>query len=377
MAVEKITPQLVKKGKGKKRPGYRGPGGYQGGGGRSSRSSGPAGGASAGGNYGGNRNPSQSYGGSGQGGATRPNPHTTSGTSKTSKVSAKDIERSKREFIQNLNHNNAIRAAQTGQKFTPYKGGSRPKGGMSGLGNLLMSGIGMLMGIPGLGLLTGGFDKLKGGLGSLNETLGNFREKTTGFRTQAEYEQARYDRQQQKRVAKLLEAKDRGFNQIGFGDFTAKTVDFTPNQQALLDNLIAQGYGPASLDAANPTFQNDLGNPNMDLSGIQTIQQLAQPNINAFPGMGVAPQPRQQQFIEELAPNLVDPVQNQVGNIDDLMAFAPNSKRDRALKNLYSGYENLGIKDPQMIDLMQQDLLENKEKGTPLSLPQSAYTLVG
>ena len=167
MAVEKITPQLVKKGKGKKRPGYRGPGGYQGGGGRSSRSSGPAGGASAGGNYGGNRNPSQSYGGSGQGGATSPNPHTTSGTSKTSKVSAKDIERSKREFIQNLNHNNAIRAAQTGQKFTPYKGGSRPKGGMSGLGNLLMSGIGMLMGIPGLGLLKGGLGKL----GSLNDKI--------------------------------------------------------------------------------------------------------------------------------------------------------------------------------------------------------------
>jgi hypothetical protein len=172
MAVERITPQLVKKGKGKKRPGYRGPGGYQGGGGRSSRSSGPAGGASAGGNYGGNRNPSQSYGGSGQGGATRPNPHTTSGTSKTSKVSAKDIARSKREFVQNLNHNNAVRAAQTGQKFTPYKGGSRPQGGsLGGLGSLIMSGLGMLMGIPGLGLLTGGFDKLKGGLGSLNDKI--------------------------------------------------------------------------------------------------------------------------------------------------------------------------------------------------------------
>ena len=31
MAVERTTPQLVKKGKGKKRPGYRGAGGYQGG----------------------------------------------------------------------------------------------------------------------------------------------------------------------------------------------------------------------------------------------------------------------------------------------------------------------------------------------------------
>jgi hypothetical protein len=58
--------------------GYRGPGGYQGGrGGRSSRSgpsAGPAGGASGGGNYGGNRNPSQTYGGSifsGGGGGVR------------------------------------------------------------------------------------------------------------------------------------------------------------------------------------------------------------------------------------------------------------------------------------------------------------------
>ena len=40
MAVERITPQLVKKGKGKKRPGYRGPGGYQGGRGGSKASSG-------------------------------------------------------------------------------------------------------------------------------------------------------------------------------------------------------------------------------------------------------------------------------------------------------------------------------------------------
>jgi hypothetical protein len=59
------------------------------------------------------------------------------------------------------------------------------------------------------------------------------------------------------------------------------------------------------------------------------------------------------------------------------MAFAPNSKLDRTLKNLYSGYENLGIQSPQMIELMKQDLLENKEKGTPLSLPADAYTLVG
>jgi hypothetical protein len=265
---------------------------------------------------------------------------------------------------------NRLARQSAAEKAPDVKPNPFQRGG-GGIGQLLASLLGLAMGIPGLGLAFS-----KKGMNFINEKFRGTNPDGS-IRTQAEYEQSMYDKRQQNRVAKLLEAKNRGFNQIGFGDFTAKTVDFTPNQQALLDNLIAQGYGPASLDAANPTFQNDLGNPNMDLSGIQTIQQLANPTINAFPGMGVAPQPRQQQFIEELAPNLVDPVQNQVGNIDDLMAFAPNSKRDRALKNLYSGYENLGIKDPQMIDLMQQDLLENKEKGTPLSLPQSAYTLVG
>ena len=265
---------------------------------------------------------------------------------------------------------NRLARQSAAEKAPDVKPNPFQRGG-GGIGQLLASLLGFAIGIPGLGLAFS-----KKGMNFINEKFRGTNPDGS-IRTQAEYEQSMYDKRQQNRVAKLLEAKNRGFNQIGFGDFTAKTVDFTPNQQALLDNLIAQGYGPASLDAANPTFQNDLGNPNMDLSGIQTIQQLANPTINAFPGMGVAPQPRQQQFIEELAPNLVDPVQNQVGNIDDLMAFAPNSKRDRALKNLYSGYENLGIKDPQMIDLMQQDLLENKEKGTPLSLPQNAYTLVG
>jgi len=283
--------------------------------------------------------------------------------------------------------------------------------GSGGIGQLLASLIGFATGIPGLGLAFS-----KKGMNFINEKFRGTNPDGS-IRTQAEYEQSMYDKRQQNRVAKLLEAKNRGFNQIGFGDFTAKTVDFTPNQQALLDNLIAQGYGPASVDAANPTFQNDLGNPNMDLSGIETIQQLAQPNINAFPGMGVAPNPVQQQFFENVpyqAPDFYsnamadasapgnnflyntgnpykDNLYDSEGNYDPYgikgepepevreikMAFAPNSKRDRALKNLYSGYENLGIKDPQMIDLMQQDLLENKEKGTPLSLPQSAYTLVG
>lgn len=207
---------------------------------------------------------------------------------------------------QPLGGNKIDRFGNTKKPFFPQGGG--------GIGQLLGSLIGFALGIPGLGLAFS-----KQGMNFINEKFRGTNPDGS-IRTQAEYKQSMDDKRAQNKVAKLLEAKNRGFNQIGFGDFTAKTVDFTPNQQALLDNLIAQGYGPASLDAANPQFQNDLGNPNMDLSGIQTIQQLAQPNINAFPGMGVAPQPLPGRFIEPLSPNLDDPVQNQVGNIDNIMA---------------------------------------------------------
>lgn len=50
----------------------------------------------------------------------RPNPHTVSGTSKTSTVTGKQMQSAARDFVQTLNTNNAIRAAQTKTKFSPF-----------------------------------------------------------------------------------------------------------------------------------------------------------------------------------------------------------------------------------------------------------------
>ena len=55
---------------------------------------------------------------------TRPNPHTDSGTSKTSVVTGAEMKSAARDFVQTLNHNNAIEAAKTGTKFSPYTGGA-------------------------------------------------------------------------------------------------------------------------------------------------------------------------------------------------------------------------------------------------------------
>ena len=74
----------------------------------------------------------------------RPNPNIPSGTSPTSYLDPKDhrIRSSANEWIQNLNQQNAIRAAQEGTKFRPYQGGSRPQGGfwsgVGGMGNTLL-----------------------------------------------------------------------------------------------------------------------------------------------------------------------------------------------------------------------------------------------
>jgi len=56
---------------------------------------------------------------------TRHNPHTDSGTSKTSVATGDEMRSAAKDFVQTLNTNNAIEAAKTGTKFTPYGGGSK------------------------------------------------------------------------------------------------------------------------------------------------------------------------------------------------------------------------------------------------------------
>ena len=280
------------------RPGYRGS--SYGSPGRSS-SSGPAGGASSGGNYGGNRNASQSYGGSGSTGRERgadrnrttstrttstpkgptnihgagdgTAPYTYIGGKKYDVTPTTRAERDRATLKQQILNQTKLGGNRI-DKFGNTKKSPFRQGG--GLGSLLMGALGMFMGIPGLGLVTGGLRNLGSGFKDFERKMRGINPDGT-TRTQAEYEQARFDRQQQKRVAKLLEAKNRGYNQIGFGDFTKKTVDFTEGQQAKLDALIAAGYGPTTLNAVNPTFQNDLGNPNMmNLNDVQSIVAASQ-----------------------------------------------------------------------------------------------------
>ena len=74
--------------------------------------------------YGGGNNNNNNQG-SNRPETTRHNPHTDSGYSKTSVVTGDEMRSAARDFVQTLNHNNAMEAAKTGTKFTPYGGGSK------------------------------------------------------------------------------------------------------------------------------------------------------------------------------------------------------------------------------------------------------------
>ena len=116
--------------------------------------------------------------------------------------------------------------------------------GGSGIGSLLASIFGLAMGIPGLGLLTGGLGSLKNKFGdtfsNFNETMRGINPVTGKANTQAEYEAMVADRRTQSRIDKMQERINRGYNQIGIGNFTKQTGPITDNQRATLAGLLGQ-----------------------------------------------------------------------------------------------------------------------------------------
>ena len=93
-------------------------------------------------------------------------------------VTGNDYRDSKQQFIDKVNKDNRIAAAQNNTRFTPYQGGSRMQRSPGGLGNLLKLAIGGAF--PGAGLLMGGLNKFgkmgKGigeGITSLNDKIQN------------------------------------------------------------------------------------------------------------------------------------------------------------------------------------------------------------
>jgi hypothetical protein len=188
------------------------------------------------------------------------------GTGPVGGPSGNDYRSSARDFVQTLNNNNAIRANQTGTKFTPYGGGSRPQGG--GLGNLFKTLFGFATGIP-IGLFN------KSGITSINNALGDFREKFTGYRTQQEYDDARQQRIDLNRINTIQNTLD---TKYADGDYSMTDLD---ERLAALQ----QGLGIVPNTAAQ-NAQQFLDFSNQPELSYEGIESLAQPQVFNFNKIG-------------------------------------------------------------------------------------------
>tara|TARA_R100001460_G_scaffold104370_3_gene150048 strand:+ start:358 stop:1359 length:1002 start_codon:yes stop_codon:yes gene_type:complete len=221
-------------------------------------------------------------------GRTGPGPNVSAGGASFNDLgpgpSGNDYESSRRDFVQTLNNNNAIRANQTGTKSNP-------------LANIL----GFMTGIP-FGL----FNKGKNGLVSLGDRLGNFREKFTGYRTQQEYDNARQQRINLGRINTIQNTLD---TKYADGDYSNTDLDeriaalkslmgIVPNTaeqdaQQYLDfgNELAENTEQSpipiqNVNANSPTEFVSMYSPELNLGGASYA--LASPDANLrFPEGGI------------------------------------------------------------------------------------------
>tara|TARA_R100000231_G_C5289607_1_gene154219 strand:+ start:55 stop:846 length:792 start_codon:yes stop_codon:yes gene_type:complete len=135
------------------------------------------------------------------------------------------------------------------------------------------------------------------------------------------------------------------------------------------DNL--RGYGRTMpVESNNPMFggidslRTDL-NINPKFEDFLEFRQLTPDDVTF------------EEYLENIQNAPTGILQSSVLPNNNLLAFSPGSLKDKLIKNAYSGYTELGIGEDKLKNLMREDIKQNQEKGTPLSLPKQAYSLVG
>jgi len=235
-----------------------------------------------------------------------------------------------------------LRAAK---QFAP-KAYRATRGSPFGIGNLFRGAMSMFGGIPG---------KAMSMLSHINPgKLRGWNEQYGRYNTQDEYEQARTNRRNTKRMDYLSDRKSKG---LGYG------------KKAYAD-LLGQGYSDPFQDAINRDLQINPETTQFSRSHLQSLankqaltNQLSANNYNFHPSQGGIMS----------TPQGTDPY---VG-IEDHYAFKPGSMLDKKLKSAWNTYNETGFGLDNVKTLMEMDIKSNEEKGIPLSLDKSAYSLIG
>jgi hypothetical protein len=132
--------------------------------------------------------------------------------------------------------------------------------------------LGMMLGFinPALGMAVKGFQGLQN-LGTKYGTkMGDWREKFTGYRTQADWERARQNRINEKRMGYLSDRKAKG---LGYG------------KQAYED-LLSQGYSDSFQDAINKDLEINPEQSQFARTHLQSVAKNLPENIKALISKG-------------------------------------------------------------------------------------------
>lgn len=176
------------------------------------------------------------------------------GSGRPSNLTGADYNKGQKQFVNNLNRNNAARFNQSQKSsFFPRKykpvnlnqigfRNQLPSFGESGLGKILMQIAGMATGIP---------LNMSNAKSKFTNFMGDQREKLTGYRTQQEYDDARQGRINLDRIDTIQNTLDRNYSD---GDYSNTDLD-----ERLADLKQSMGIVPKTTNQNAQQFL-DFGN---------------------------------------------------------------------------------------------------------------------
>jgi hypothetical protein len=121
------------------------------------------------------------------------------------------------------------------------------------------------------------------------------------------------------------------------------------------------GINPNNLDIYNE-FVDDEDDNQIPIVIDNDMSLIPRKNLNDYEGVT----PFQKDVIEDTQDQADDPF------LKDAIAFKPGSIKDRQLKQMYNIFQETGMENPNMRNLMQEDI----EEGGDLSLPADAYRML-
>ena len=220
-------------------------------------------------------------------GRTGPGPNVSAGGASFNDLgpgpSGDDFRSSRKQFVDNLNRNNASRFKPSFFRKT-YKpetlntiGSRNQLRNKGGLRNLFKGLFGFATGIP-IGL----FNKGKSGITNVGNALGDFREKFTGYRTQQEYDDARQQRINLNRINTIQNTLDRNYS-----DGNYSNTDLDERLASLQQGLGIVPNTAAQNEQQFLDFGNELAeNTKQTIFPAPTIEPNAQGYL--YPTEGIA-----------------------------------------------------------------------------------------